>query len=150
LHEAGQQDGLFDEGDDGGDYVTTDRHADGYDEADDAEDSTPARARRVTAEEYLRQLDEDGDEEFAADFRAMLKKHAKQKGGGDDARPGGQVVAGQGVSGPGGRVSRESRAWLYKLRHGESLMESRRRDRKAARWAARLLIEKKASSRNYE
>jgi hypothetical protein len=127
----------LDEDDDGGDYddyVTADRHADLYDDADDAEDSVPARARRVTAEEFLDSLTEDDDAEFAEEFRALLAKHRKVRGGGVGARPGGEVT-----HGPGGKVSRESREdWLRRLRGQRSLREEREAQRRLDCWLTRL------------
>jgi hypothetical protein len=138
------------EEDDGGDYddyVSGERHADVYDDADDAEDSVPARARKVTAEEYLRQLEEDDDLEFAEEFRTLLAKHRKVRGGGVGARPGGEVTHGQGEGGAGGRTSRESRRWANRLTGtGRPLTESRG----AHGWMGRLLEEVIPSSRWYE
>jgi hypothetical protein len=163
LHEHGGNRSLFGEDengepyrarrveeDDGGDYddyVTGERHADLYDDADDAEGSVPAKARKVTAEEFLDSLTEDEDAEFAAEFRALLAKHRKVRGGAVGARPGGQVTGGQGVGGAGGRTSRESRRWANRLTgSGRPLTESR----SARRWMGRLLEEVIPSSRWYE
>jgi hypothetical protein len=131
----------LDEDDAGGaydDFVSGDRHADVYDDADDAEDSVPARARKVTAEEFLDSLTEDEDAEFAEEFRALLAKHRKVRGGGVGARPGGEVTHGQGAGGPGGRTSRESRAWARRLMGERSLTESRAAARRLAYWLVRL------------
>jgi hypothetical protein len=138
----------FDDGENGGKTVRGAM----ADAGDDSDESESYETKRDLLDEALARLEQEGDEEDAEQFRQLLKRHrARQwKGAAVGAVPGGEVVAGQGVAGPGGKLSRESRAWMYKLRHGESLLEARRRSRVSERWMGRLLIEKRGTSLDYE
>jgi hypothetical protein len=145
LHEKGQQISLFgrrwlredaldyDDGEDDGESAAElNRSADG-----DADENPPEEAKEDLLDEDTSEL-----ELMQAEFATMLRRHRARmaKGAGVDAKPGGAVVAGQGIGGPGGKVSREScQRWMRRLRGERSLTESRAAARRARSWMARLL-----------